>query len=96
MPTLAVTFSVETITPYADRDTPESIEATRSQRIDGFLTLETVSGHNQLTATDSEGNRLDSSRLALVYPRAETTQEALEAMVAGFPSEFIVGTQPED
>ena len=93
MAALAVTFHVETISTFTSFDSANASEPKTT--IDGQLTLDTASGYRRLIATDDRGNALDMSLLTLVYPRAETTREALAAMVAEFPGDLIVGITPE-
>jgi hypothetical protein len=89
MTKLSVTFFVNTLGAYRDFGSQA-----RSNSIAGYLTLETA-GYRRLVATDEEGNTLNSINLSMVFPRGETTREALEAMVAEFPNELFVGITPE-
>ena len=91
MTTLAVTFHTDPVMTYADNDTPESLAAAESESFDGHLTLNGADGSSQwLTATDDAGKPVDLSSLVRVSPRAETTREALEAMVDACPDQRMM------
>ena len=91
---LAVTFQIETIMPYSDSDSPKSIEVSSPKHVNGYLTLETLSGYKHFIATDDRGSTMDLSKLSLVYPRGSTTTEALGEMVDQLPMELIASRFP--
>ena len=91
---LAVTFHLETVMPYSDDDSPQSMAASGPHDVPGYLTLDTTGGYSHFIATDAHGHTLDLSQLGLVHPRGSTTPQALAELVEQIPMELIASKFP--